>query len=189
VNTAKCEAENSRRTHELHKRIDTREFDRLAHTVTGAAEFKNLDLRRCKLLHEGSLTWRLGRNKVPLQDALSDASRAFSHPGRRLACGAAGKGSAAADQGIWRAETNAEVPHVQRVDWKRGFEADTLARASTLLLDREKRCHRSHQSRSYFENFINWSIADMRAFFVVTTSTHGPQIYEFVAQTTADKKK
>lgn len=64
VNTAKCEAENARRTHELFKRLDTRDFDRLAHTVSGASEFKNFDLRRYRLVHEGSLTWRLGRNKV-----------------------------------------------------------------------------------------------------------------------------
>lgn len=62
VNTAKRNSENTRRLQDLQKRLDTKEFDRLAHTI--GKEFKNLDLRRYTLVHDGHLTWRLGKNKV-----------------------------------------------------------------------------------------------------------------------------
>lgn len=62
VNTAKRTVENKRRLEDLQNKLDTRDFDRTTHS--SAADFKNFDLRLSLMVHDGTLTWRLNKNKV-----------------------------------------------------------------------------------------------------------------------------
>ncbi|KAG1693951.1 Rho guanine nucleotide exchange factor 12 [Nymphon striatum] len=62
VNQSVKEAENKQRLLELQKKIDRSHFDKVDHPISH--EFRNLDLARYKLIHDGSLTWRLTKQKT-----------------------------------------------------------------------------------------------------------------------------
>ncbi|XP_014249554.1 rho guanine nucleotide exchange factor 11 isoform X3 [Cimex lectularius] len=61
VDMAVKEAEDQNRLAEIQKRLDKSGFDKNENAL--AAEFKNLDLSRHKLVYEGSLTWRIANNR------------------------------------------------------------------------------------------------------------------------------
>uniref|UniRef100_A0A915IDX7 PH domain-containing protein n=1 Tax=Romanomermis culicivorax TaxID=13658 RepID=A0A915IDX7_ROMCU len=152
ANAAKREAENSRRTHDLQKRLDTKEFDRS--TIAGDKCLKNLDLRRHRLVYDGSLVWRLSRNKavdlhvVLLEDFLVLLTK--NSDGKKL----------------------------------------SLKYHSFSISTGKEDVKYTHCPILKLNSLIAKSVAtDTRAFFVVKTSSHGPQIYEFVSQTSSEKKK
>ncbi|XP_068109572.1 rho guanine nucleotide exchange factor 11 isoform X2 [Hyperolius riggenbachi] len=62
VNESVKQRENGYRLAEYQKRLDTTSLERSNNPL--AAEFKNLDLRMKKMIHEGSLTWRITNNKT-----------------------------------------------------------------------------------------------------------------------------
>ncbi|XP_064618378.1 rho guanine nucleotide exchange factor 11-like isoform X3 [Liolophura sinensis] len=61
VNQAVRECENHQRLVEINKRVDRRPFENSNNP--DALEYKNLDLTKRKLVHDGMLSWRLSRNK------------------------------------------------------------------------------------------------------------------------------
>ncbi|KAJ1521308.1 hypothetical protein ONE63_002986 [Megalurothrips usitatus] len=58
VNVAVSEAEDEQKLLGIQKRIDRSAFDKA--DVHGSQEFKNLDITKHKLIHEGPLNWRIG---------------------------------------------------------------------------------------------------------------------------------
>ncbi|KAM8921486.1 rho guanine nucleotide exchange factor 11 [Pelodytes ibericus] len=62
VNESVKEAENEHRLAEYQKRLDTTSLERSNNPL--AAEFKNLDLTTRRMIHEGSLTWRITKDKT-----------------------------------------------------------------------------------------------------------------------------
>ncbi|XP_063295747.1 rho guanine nucleotide exchange factor 11 isoform X3 [Pelobates fuscus] len=62
VNESVKQAENEHRLAEYQKRLDATSFERSNNPL--AAEFKNLDLTVRRMIHEGSLTWRIARDKT-----------------------------------------------------------------------------------------------------------------------------
>ncbi|XP_016159460.1 PREDICTED: rho guanine nucleotide exchange factor 11-like [Ficedula albicollis] len=61
VNDAVRGAENRQRLQELQRRLDTAALERTSNPL--AAEFRNLDLTTHRMIHEGPLTWRVGKDK------------------------------------------------------------------------------------------------------------------------------
>uniref|UniRef100_A0A0A9WXR4 Rho guanine nucleotide exchange factor 12 n=1 Tax=Lygus hesperus TaxID=30085 RepID=A0A0A9WXR4_LYGHE len=57
VDMAVKEAEDEHRLAEIQRKLDKSQFDKTEHHI--AQEFKNLDLTKHKLIHEGSLCWRM----------------------------------------------------------------------------------------------------------------------------------
>ncbi|XP_063173045.1 rho guanine nucleotide exchange factor 11 [Candoia aspera] len=62
VNEAVRQAENQHRLEAYQKRLDAASLERTSNPI--AAEFKNLDLRGRRMIHEGLLAWRIGRDKT-----------------------------------------------------------------------------------------------------------------------------
>lgn len=62
VNSAKRNAENLRRLDDLQKRLDTTPFDKENTAI--AQDYRNMDLRKYRLIHDGSLTWRFNKGKM-----------------------------------------------------------------------------------------------------------------------------
>ncbi|XP_068030845.1 rho guanine nucleotide exchange factor 11 [Anomalospiza imberbis] len=61
VNEAVRRAENRQRLQELQRRLDTSGLERSSNPL--AAEFRNLDLTSHRMIHEGPLAWRVGKDK------------------------------------------------------------------------------------------------------------------------------
>ncbi|XP_039568980.1 rho guanine nucleotide exchange factor 11 [Passer montanus] len=61
VNEAVRRAENRQRLREHQRRLDTSALERTSNPL--AAEFRNLDLTTHRMIHEGPLTWRVGKDK------------------------------------------------------------------------------------------------------------------------------
>ncbi|XP_062367235.1 rho guanine nucleotide exchange factor 11 [Cinclus cinclus] len=61
VNDAVRGAENRQRLQEHQRRLDTTALERTSNPL--AAEFRNLDLTSHRMIHEGPLTWRVGKDK------------------------------------------------------------------------------------------------------------------------------
>ncbi|GLV42592.1 Rho guanine nucleotide exchange factor 2 [Carabus blaptoides fortunei] len=59
VNQAVKEADDNARLHDMQKRLDKSGFERVDHPI--AVEFRNVDLTKHKLIHEGPLQWRLNK--------------------------------------------------------------------------------------------------------------------------------
>ncbi|XP_063236975.1 rho guanine nucleotide exchange factor 11-like isoform X2 [Bacillus rossius redtenbacheri] len=57
VNQAKREAEDHQRLSDIQRRLDKSGFEKVDHPM--AAEFKNLDITKHRLIHEGLLSWRI----------------------------------------------------------------------------------------------------------------------------------
>ncbi|XP_073986570.1 rho guanine nucleotide exchange factor 2 isoform X3 [Rhodnius prolixus] len=64
VDAAVKEAEDQQRLAEIQRRLDKSPFDKVDHPI--AVEFKNLDLTKHKLVHEGSLNWRIANRQKAL---------------------------------------------------------------------------------------------------------------------------
>ncbi|KAG8147048.1 hypothetical protein E2320_014109 [Naja naja] len=64
VNEAVKQAENQQRLESYQKRLDASSLERTSNPI--AAEFKNLDLRGRRMIHEGPLTWRISKDKTVL---------------------------------------------------------------------------------------------------------------------------
>ncbi|KAM5129166.1 rho guanine nucleotide exchange factor 11 isoform 2-T2 [Mantella aurantiaca] len=62
VNESVKQRENGYRLAEYQKRLDTTSLERTSNPL--AAEFKNLDLTTRRMIHEGSLTWRITKDKT-----------------------------------------------------------------------------------------------------------------------------
>ncbi|XP_063001822.1 rho guanine nucleotide exchange factor 11 isoform X2 [Elgaria multicarinata webbii] len=62
VNEAVKRAENQHRLEAYQKRLDTTSLERTSNPL--AAEFKNLDLRSRRMIHEGLLSWRISKDKT-----------------------------------------------------------------------------------------------------------------------------
>ncbi|XP_053330671.1 rho guanine nucleotide exchange factor 11 [Spea bombifrons] len=62
VNESVKQAENTHRLAEYQKRLDTTSLERTHNPL--AAEFKNLDLTTRRMIHEGSLTWKITKDKT-----------------------------------------------------------------------------------------------------------------------------
>nr|DBA14062.1 TPA: hypothetical protein GDO54_005079 [Pyxicephalus adspersus] len=62
VNESVKQKENGYRLAEYQKRLDTTSLERTSNPL--AAEFKNLDLTTRRMIHEGSLTWRITKDKT-----------------------------------------------------------------------------------------------------------------------------
>uniref|UniRef100_H1A431 Rho guanine nucleotide exchange factor 11 n=1 Tax=Taeniopygia guttata TaxID=59729 RepID=H1A431_TAEGU len=61
VNEAVRRAENRQRLREHQRRLDTSALERSSNPL--AAEFRNLDLTSHRMIHEGPLSWRVGKDK------------------------------------------------------------------------------------------------------------------------------
>ncbi|XP_042296336.1 rho guanine nucleotide exchange factor 11 isoform X3 [Sceloporus undulatus] len=62
VNEAVKRVENQHRLEAYQKRLDTTSLERTSNPL--AAEFKNLDLRSRRMIHEGLLSWRISKDKT-----------------------------------------------------------------------------------------------------------------------------
>uniref|UniRef100_A0A8C8SQA7 Rho guanine nucleotide exchange factor 11 n=1 Tax=Pelusios castaneus TaxID=367368 RepID=A0A8C8SQA7_9SAUR len=62
VNEAVKRAENRHRLEAYQKRLDATSLERTSNPL--AAEFKNLDLTSRRMIHEGPLSWRIGKEKT-----------------------------------------------------------------------------------------------------------------------------
>ncbi|KFU92195.1 Rho guanine nucleotide exchange factor 11, partial [Chaetura pelagica] len=62
VNEAVKRAENRHRLEGYQKRLDTTSLERTSNPL--AAQFKSLDLTSRRMIHEGPLTWRVGKDKT-----------------------------------------------------------------------------------------------------------------------------
>ncbi|XP_078238259.1 LOW QUALITY PROTEIN: rho guanine nucleotide exchange factor 11 [Pogona vitticeps] len=62
VNEAVRRAENQHRLEAYQKRLDTTSLERTSNPL--AAEFKSLDLRSRRMIHEGPLSWRVSKDKT-----------------------------------------------------------------------------------------------------------------------------
>ncbi|KAL7977962.1 hypothetical protein Chor_004949 [Crotalus horridus] len=62
VNEAVKQAENQQRLESYQKRLDATSLERTGNPI--AAEFKNLDLRGRRMIHEGPLAWRISKDKT-----------------------------------------------------------------------------------------------------------------------------
>ncbi|NXV24014.1 ARHGB factor, partial [Cepphus grylle] len=62
VNEAVKRAENQHRLEGYQKRLDATSLERTSNPL--AAEFKSLDLTSRRMIHEGPLTWRIGKDKT-----------------------------------------------------------------------------------------------------------------------------
>ncbi|NXB36838.1 ARHGB factor, partial [Eulacestoma nigropectus] len=62
VNEAVRRAENRHRLRGYQRRLDTAALDRTSNPL--AAEFRNLDLTSHRMIHEGPLAWRVGKDKT-----------------------------------------------------------------------------------------------------------------------------
>ncbi|XP_058016819.1 rho guanine nucleotide exchange factor 11 isoform X6 [Ahaetulla prasina] len=62
VNEAVKQAENQQRLESYQKRLDATSLERTSNPI--AAEFKNLDLRGRRMIHEGPLVWRISKDKT-----------------------------------------------------------------------------------------------------------------------------
>uniref|UniRef100_A0A803TRL2 Rho guanine nucleotide exchange factor 11 n=1 Tax=Anolis carolinensis TaxID=28377 RepID=A0A803TRL2_ANOCA len=62
VNEAVKRAENQHRLEAYQKRLDATSLERTSNPL--AAEFKNLDLRSRRMIHEGLLSWRISKDKT-----------------------------------------------------------------------------------------------------------------------------
>uniref|UniRef100_A0A1B6C0U4 Rho guanine nucleotide exchange factor 12 n=1 Tax=Clastoptera arizonana TaxID=38151 RepID=A0A1B6C0U4_9HEMI len=64
VNAAVKEAEDQHRLAEIQRRLDKSSFDKFDHPL--ASEFRNLDLTKHRLIHEGALNWRIANRPKPV---------------------------------------------------------------------------------------------------------------------------
>uniref|UniRef100_A0A5S6QK26 Rho guanine nucleotide exchange factor 12 n=1 Tax=Trichuris muris TaxID=70415 RepID=A0A5S6QK26_TRIMR len=149
VNTAKRNSENKTRLEQLRRNIDTSQFAKVNHPMSD--EYRRLNVTNYSLVYEGSLFWRLGKNKVvALHAVLLDELLLLlskSSDGHRLT--------------------------LRFHNLNTGKEDMKWTHCPLLKLS----------------NLIAKDMAtDKKAFFLVSTSPYGPQIYELAASSFAEKK-
>ncbi|XP_077985654.1 rho guanine nucleotide exchange factor 11-like isoform X3 [Glandiceps talaboti] len=149
VNTAVKEAENQVRLRDIVKKTDRSPFEKSNDPI--AVEFRSIDFMARKLLHDGPLTWRLGRAKsidlhvLLLEDLLV----------------------------LLQKDDNRYVLK---------FHSTT-----TQMMSEQKK--NTHSPIVKLSNLLCRNVAtDKKAFFLVSTSQLGPQIYELVAGTSSERK-
>uniref|UniRef100_T1JIK5 DH domain-containing protein n=1 Tax=Strigamia maritima TaxID=126957 RepID=T1JIK5_STRMM len=142
VNQMVKEAGNQHRLTDLQRKLDKSSFEKADHPI--AQEFRNLDLAKYKMLHEGHLQWRINRQKsVELHVLLLENVLVL----------------------------------LQKQDDK------------YVLKFHKEETKVTHSPIIQLCNLLTRNVAtDDKAFFLVSTaSTVGPQIYELVAISKADR--
>lgn len=149
VNQAVKEAEDNHRLQELQRKIDRGPFDKVDNPMT--QEFKNLDVTKYKLVHEGQLIWRVNRQKTVDLHALvlSDF-----------------------------------IVLLQKQD-----EKYVLKYHNTNIMSGKEETKLIYSPIIKMANLLSRNVAtDKKAFFLVSYSQSGPQIYELVALSHTDRK-
>eukprot|EP00795_Rhopilema_esculentum_P016769 gene16769-8231_t len=147
VNKSMKETENKWRLIELSKKIDMKALEGNTKIFD---EFKDFDLTKHKLVHEGDLIWRINRTKtIELHVLLLDLYMIL----------------------------------LQKQDDKLLLKSHSTT-LSTGLQDMKT----THSPIIKLQNLLTRDVAtDKRAFFLVSTSSVGPQIYELVTSTILDR--
>uniref|UniRef100_UPI00398E4E8F rho guanine nucleotide exchange factor 12-like n=1 Tax=Pristiophorus japonicus TaxID=55135 RepID=UPI00398E4E8F len=148
VNQAVKEAENKQRLEDYQRRLDLSSLKQSDYQLI--EEFRNLDLTKRNMIHEGPLTWRVNKDKtIDLYTLLLEDILVLSQKqDERLVLKCHSKNLAA----------NADTKHI----------FSPIIKLSAVL--------------------VREVATDNKAFFVISTSTDGAQIYELVAQTVSERK-
>ncbi|XP_038634743.1 LOW QUALITY PROTEIN: rho guanine nucleotide exchange factor 12-like [Scyliorhinus canicula] len=148
VNQAVKEAENKQRLEDYQRRLDLSNLKQSDYPLI--EEFRNLDLTKRNMIHEGPLTWRVNKDKtIDLYTLLlEDILVLTQKQDERLMLKCHSKNLAA----------NADTKHI----------FSPIIKLSAVL--------------------VREVATDNKAFFVISTSTDGAQIYELVAQTVSERK-
>uniref|UniRef100_A0A670KDW0 Rho guanine nucleotide exchange factor 12 n=1 Tax=Podarcis muralis TaxID=64176 RepID=A0A670KDW0_PODMU len=147
VNQAVKEAENKQHLEDYQRRLDLSYLKQLEGPMLD--EFRNLDLTKKKMIHEGPLTWKVNRDKtIDLYTLLlEDILVLLQKQDDRLVLRCHSKILASA----------AECKHI----------FSPVIKLNTVL--------------------VRQVATDNKAFFVISMSENGAQIYELVAQTVSEK--
>lgn len=163
------ECENLQKLSDLQRRLDTKPIENSTHPVL--AEYKKLDLRRHKMVYDGPLTWRICKTKqlemhaVLLEDILVLLQKSQDSEKLFLRC------------------PNTNVSGVANTNPLVGAAGAT----GTIGKDDSKT---THSPIIKLTNILLRNVAtDKKAFFLVSISEFGPQIYEFVATTRDEKNR
>ncbi|CAH1797622.1 unnamed protein product [Owenia fusiformis] len=150
VNQAVKECENVQKLREMQRRLDRTQFDRSSNSL--AAEFKDLDLTKHNMIHEGNLVWRISKQKqIDLHVLLFEDILVL----------------------------------LQKQDDKL-----VLKFQSTTVVAGNMDTKFTHSPIIKLTNLLTRNVAtDPKAFFLVSTSSVGPQIYELVSSTKDLRKK
>lgn len=165
VNHAKRHSEDRRMLAELQSRLDTAPFDKEPHPMS--REFPRLDLTRHHLILDGRLEWRLGKNKVVelhvvlLEELIVLMTRVGSEGRLSL-----------------KYYDMAQMPDGK---WCPVLKLNSLIAKTVATGPNFPPLLSLPPSRRP-------AFADKKAFFLVSTSNLGPQIYELVAGTMQEKK-
>ncbi|XP_072885900.1 rho guanine nucleotide exchange factor 12-like isoform X2 [Hemitrygon akajei] len=148
VNQAVKEAENKQRLEDYQRRLDLSSLKQSDYPLI--EEFRNLDLTKRIMIHEGPLTWRVNKDKtIDLYTLLLEDILVLSQKqDERLVLKCHSKNLAA----------NADTKHI----------FSPIIKLSAVL--------------------VREVATDNKAFFVISTSADGAQIYELVAQTVSERK-
>ncbi|XP_069750687.1 rho guanine nucleotide exchange factor 12-like isoform X3 [Narcine bancroftii] len=148
VNQAVKEAENKQRLEDYQRRLDLSSLKQSDYPLI--EEFRNLDLTKRIMIHEGPLTWRVNKDKtIDLYTLLLEDILVLSQKqDERLMLKCHSKNLAA----------NADTKHI----------FSPIIKLSAVL--------------------VREVATDNKAFFVISTSADGAQIYELVAQTVSERK-
>ncbi|XP_051896106.1 rho guanine nucleotide exchange factor 12-like isoform X3 [Pristis pectinata] len=148
VNQAVKEAENKQRLEDYQRRLDLSSLKQSDYPLI--EEFRNLDLTKRIMIHEGPLTWRVNKDKtIDLYTLLLEDILVLSQKqDERLVLKCHSKNLAA----------NADTKHT----------FSPIIKLSAVL--------------------VREVATDNKAFFVISTSADGAQIYELVAQTVSERK-
>ncbi|XP_062894584.1 rho guanine nucleotide exchange factor 12-like [Mobula hypostoma] len=148
VNQAVKEAENKQRLEDYQRRLDLSSLKQSDYPQI--EEFRNLDLTKRIMIHEGPLTWRVNKDKtIDLYTLLLEDILVLSQKqDERLVLKCHSKNLAA----------NADTKHI----------FSPIIKLSAVL--------------------VREVATDNKAFFVISTSADGAQIYELVAQTVSERK-
>ncbi|XP_066280563.1 rho guanine nucleotide exchange factor 11-like isoform X9 [Branchiostoma lanceolatum] len=150
VNQTVRDCENHQKLEEFSKKLDKSSLEKSSHPLL--AEFKELDLPSKTLLHDGALTWRLGRTRlIDLHMLLMEDCLVL----------------------MQKEDDNRYVLKCQ----------------STMLVSGKEDTKTTHSPIIKLNNLLTRNVAtDNKAFFLVSTSQIGPQIYELVASTATERK-
>ncbi|XP_078589869.1 rho guanine nucleotide exchange factor 12-like isoform X23 [Branchiostoma floridae x Branchiostoma japonicum] len=150
VNQTVRDCENHQKLEEFSKKLDKSSLEKSSHPLL--AEFKDLDLPSKTLLHDGALTWRLGRTRlIDLHMLLLEDCLVL----------------------MQKEDDNRYVLKCQ----------------STMLVSGKEDTKTTHSPIIKLNNLLTRNVAtDNKAFFLVSTSQIGPQIYELVASTATERK-
>ncbi|NXJ86826.1 ARHGB factor, partial [Trogon melanurus] len=176
VNEAVKRAENRHRLEGYQKRLDATSLERTSNPL--AAEFKNLDLTSRRMIHEGPLSWRIGKDKtVDLHVLLlEDLLVLLQKQDEKLVLKCHGKTALGSSD---NKQTFSPVLKLNSV----------LIRSVATGKEGKKTggdTH-THTKRGGLHPCSTFLAADKRALFIICTSELGPQIYELAALTSSEK--